>query len=118
MKDTKINRLPLLIIIFLLLLYGKYLWIYIPLILLILIELSTKSLRLYVYALKKTVKIIGTVNNWVFLTITYFLIIIPISFFYKKSKKSKINYYTNSSIPSTFLNVDYKIDRASFFNQW
>lgn len=118
MKENRANILPILIIIFILLLSKKYIWIYIPLAILILVELSEKFSSLYQLILNKLAKFFGLVNNYVLLSLVYVLVIIPISLFFKRFNKEKLNYFFNKSLTSTFLNVNYKIEKDEFHKQW
>lgn len=118
MKENRSNILPILIVIFILLLSKKYIWIYIPLIILLLIELSEKFSSSYQLILNKLAKFFGLVNNYVLLSLVYVLVIIPISLFFKRFNKEKFNYFFNKSLPSTFLNIDYKIEKDDFHKQW
>lgn len=118
MKEKRAKTLPILIIIFILFLSKKYIWIFIPLMILLLIELSEKFSSSYQLILNKLAKFFGLVNNYVLLSLVYILVIIPFSLFFKRFNKEKFNYFFDESLPSTFLNVDYKIEKDDFHKQW
>ena len=63
-------------------------------------------------------ELIGGVNSRVLLTLVYFLVLVPVSFFYRRFNRKMVDYFAGRNLESCFLDSTRNYDREMFEKTW
>ncbi len=98
----------------------KYVYIYLPLFILLFSEISDTFNKYLNKLMLKIISVIGTVNNFLILGFFYFFIFVPISVIYKKINNAKKTYDFSFSnkITTTFTDLQQNLTKENLRKQW
>lgn len=107
----------------LMLMIGYYLFkiallLHIVLVLLFLVAFPNRVSRIMTKCWLKFSEIIGHINSRIILTLIYFVVLVPVSFCYRRFNRKIVEYFAGQKLDSFFLDSNRTYGRKMFEKTW